>query len=157
MCVDLWALTPGAACAPAGAPWGSDKAQGKWGAAIVKMSLKSQILGRVAGENEIDLFVCGSCTAPSVIFVQTLWVIVPIQECVEGWIHGQQHLQSAQCLLGCAQWRNEGWRAFPGAQLLSGLHSPKESSVPLCSGVVCVHRLLLGFSWCFYKPGACLG
>lgn len=41
-------------------------------AAVARMSLKSLILGRVARENEIYLFVCGNCTAPSVSLSQTL-------------------------------------------------------------------------------------
>lgn len=71
MRVDLWAVTPGAACVTAGASFGNDKAQGKLRAAIVKMSLKSLILGRMAGENEIYLLLYGNCTVPSVIFLQT--------------------------------------------------------------------------------------
>lgn len=135
MCVDLWAVTPGAACVTAGASSGSDKARGKLGAAVARMSLKSLILGRVAGENKIYLFVCGNCTAPSVTLLQTSLKDCPHPQSV--WKVGSPWPSAtAECsvfVMLCTR-RNEGYSAFPGAQL----HSPNERCVPLdCRSVLC--------------------
>lgn len=156
MRVDLWAVTPGAACVTAGASFGNDKAQGKLRAAIVKMSLKSLILGRMAGENEIYLLLYGNCTVPSVIFLQTSLNNCPHPQSVLK-VGASWPSAPAECsvfVLLCTR-RNEGCISWGWAALNCSIL--QMSAVCLwTAGVFCVNTLLVSFSWCFYKPGACL-
>lgn len=133
--------------------------QGKLRAPIVKMSLKSLILGRVAAENEIYLLVYGNCTAPSVIFLQTSLNNCPHPQSV--WRVGSPWPAApAECsvfVVLCTS-RNEGCIVhFLGLSSSQLLHSPNECSVPFglqesfvlagCSLVFLRVFINLGLAW----------
>lgn len=109
------------------------------------MSLKSLILGRVAEENEIYLFLYGNCTVPPVIFLQTSLNNCPHPQSVLK-VGSPWPSAPAECsvfVMLCTR-RNEGYSAFPGAELLS--------AAPFSKWVLCA----FGLQECFVLTGSLL-
>lgn len=71
---------------------------------------------RVAGESEIYLFVYGNGTAPCVVFLQTSLNNCPHAQSV--WKAGSAPAECSVFVMLSTR-RDEGYSAFPGAQLLS--------------------------------------